>query len=242
MALQLREPALLMLAEQAVAVVWQPHAAGRASSLRQDDAVQITGTSAGTGTRAAVVAVASFLLGAVTLFAQGFLPDALASFANSASGWTLMTVLLLTCMPVRPAVAAVLGATSFVLLTLGYAAAAPLRDLFYDPTLFALVGAAVGPFVGVATAWLWAVSPWQAALGTALLAGIGIGEAVHGLTAVADTTSPVYWVLIGAAALALLIGMLIRRILGVLWKLLALTGTCMTAGAFVLAYNTLGGV
>lgn len=186
--------------------------------------------------------MASFLLGAVTLFAQGFLPDALTSFANSASGWTLVTVLLLTCMPVRPAAAAVLGATSFVLLTRGYAAAAPLRDLFYDPTLFALVGVAVGPFVGIATAWLRAVHPWQAALGTALLAGIGVGEAVYGLTVIADTTSPAYWVLIGAAALALLIGMLIRRVRGMPWKLLALIGTCMTAGAFVLAYNLLGGV
>lgn len=203
--------------------------------------MKITVGSTGTGTRAAVVAVSSFLVGAVTLLAQGFLPDALTSFANSASGWTLVTVLLLTCTLVRPAIAAVLGATSFVLLTLGYAAAAPLRDLFYDPTLFALVGVAVGPFVGVATAWLRAVRPWQAALGTALLAGIGVGEAVYGLTAVADTTSPVYWVLIGAAAVALLIGMLIRRIGGVLWKLLTLIGTGVTAGAFVLAYDALGG-
>jgi hypothetical protein len=136
----------------------------------------------------------------------------------------------------------VLGATSFVLLTLGYAAAAPLRDLFYDPTLFALVGVAVGPFIGIATAWLRAVHPWQAALGMALLAGIGVGEAVYGLTVVADTTSPVYWVLIGAAALTLLVGMLVRRIRGMPWQLLALIGTCMTAGAFVLAYKSLGGV
>ena len=202
----------------------------------------ITNTSKRPWAGAAVVAVSSFLLGAATFYAQGFLPGALTSFANSASGWTLVTVLLLTCIRVRAAVAALLGATSFVLLTLGYSAAAQLRDLFYDPTLFGLVGVVVGPFVGVAASWLWATPSWRPALGTALLAGIGVGEAVFGLTVVADTTSAVYWVLIGAAALALLVAMLIRRIRGVLWKLLAALGTCLTAGAFVVAYELLGGV
>ena len=206
------------------------------------DAQRMTGTSRGTWAGAAVVAVSSAVLGAATFHAQGFLPDALTSFANSASGWTSVTVLLLSCVRAGPAVAALLGATSFVLLTLGYSAAAQLQDLFYDPTLFSLVGVVVGPFVGIATSWLRAVHPWQAALGTALLAGIGVGEAVFGLTAVADTTSPVYWVLIGAAALALLIAMLIRRIRGVPWRVLAVIGTCMTAGAFVVAYELLGGV
>src|SRR5687767_5031699 len=103
----------------------------------------ITRTPRRTWAGAAVVAVASFLLGAATFFAQGFLPDALRPFANSASGWTLVTVLLLTCVRVGPAVAALLGATSFVLLTVGYSAAAQLQDLFYDPTLFGLVGVVV---------------------------------------------------------------------------------------------------
>jgi hypothetical protein len=202
----------------------------------------ITRTSRRTWEGAAIVAVCSFLLGAATFHAQGSLPDALTSFANSASGWTSVTVLLLSSTRVGPAVAALLGATSFVLLTLGYSAAAQLQDLYYDPTLFALVGVVVGPFVGIATSWLRAVHPWQAALATALLAGIGVGEAVFGMTTVADTTSPVYWVLIGAAALALLIAMLVRRIRGMPWRLLAALGTCMTAGAFVVTYESLGGI
>ena len=202
----------------------------------------IIGERTGTWTRTAVVAVSSLLLGAATFLAQEALPDAVTSFANSASGWTLVTVLLLTGVRVGPAAAALLGATSFVLLTLGYAAAAQLRDLFYDPTLFVVVGVVVGPFVGVATSWLRAVPSWRPAMGTALLAGIGVGEAVYGLTAVADTTSPVYWVLIGAVAVALLVAMLIRRIRGTPWQLLAVIGTCMTAGAFIVAYGLLGGV
>ena len=192
-------------------------------------------------TRAAVVAASSLLCGAMTFFAQGFLPDAVNSFANSASGWTLLTVLLLTAVRAGPAAAALLGATSFVLLTVGYAGAAQLRGLHYDPTMFAVVGVVVGPFVGVATSWLRAVPPWRPALGTALLAGIGVGEASYGLTTVAGTTSPVYWLLIGAVALALLGTMLLRRIYGMLWKALVVLGTSLTAAAFLLAYRWIGG-
>lgn len=185
--------------------------------------------------------VLSFLGGISTFFAQGFLPDAVTSFANSASGWTLLTVLLVTWARVPTALAALLGAVSFVLLTLGYSAAAQLRDLFYDPTLFVVVGVVVGPFVGIATSWLRAAS-WRAATGTALLAGIGVGEAAYGLTVVADTTSPFYWALVGVIALALLVAMLVRRIRGVRWALLAVVGTGVIAGAFVVVYSSLGGV
>lgn len=196
----------------------------------------------GTWTHVAVVIVVSFLSGMLTFFAQGLLPDAVNSFANSASGWTLVTVLLLAWARVRTAFAAVLGAASFVLLTVGYSASAHLQGLFYDPTLFAVVGVLVGPFVGIATSWLRAESVWKAAAGTALLSGIGLGEGAYGLTMVADTTSPVYWALVGVIALGLLVAMLIRRLRGVLVALLAVVGTGATASAFNVAYNALGGV
>lgn len=196
----------------------------------------------GTWTHVAVVIIVSFLSGMLTFFAQGLLPDAVNSFANSASGWTLVTVLVLAWARVRTAFAAVLGAASFVLLTLGYSASAHLQGLFYDPTLFAVVGVLVGPFVGIATSWLRAESAWKAAAGTALLSGIGLGEGAYGLTMVADTTSPVYWTLVGVIALGLLVAMLIRRIRGVLVALLAVVWTGATAGAFNVAYNALGGV
>ena len=140
------------------------------------------------------------------------------------------------------AFAAVLGAVSFVLLTLGYSASAQLQDLAYDPTLFVVVGVLVGPLVGIASSWLRAESAWQAAAGTALLSGIGLGEGAYGLTSIANTTSPVYWTLVGVIALGLLVAMLIRRIHGVLMVLLAVVATGAVAGAFVVAYGALGGV
>lgn len=56
-------------------------------------------------------------------------------------------------------------------------------------------------------------------MATALLSGIGLGEAAYGLTVASDTTSAVYWTLIGLVALELLVVMLVRRIRGV-WKML----------------------
>ena len=100
--------------------------------------------------RCGLVLVLSFLLGGLTSYAQGFLPSALSSFANSASGWTVLTALLVYAARLRTAPSAVLGAASFVLLVLGYTAAAHLRGYVYDPVLFSLVGVVAGPFVGVA--------------------------------------------------------------------------------------------
>ena len=82
---------------------------------------------------AILVVGASLLLGALTSWAQGVLPDALASFANSPSGWTLLTALLVAAA--RPSLVggAVLGVVSFVSLVLGYTIGSELRGLTYDP-------------------------------------------------------------------------------------------------------------
>ncbi len=186
-----------------------------------------------------MVSLASLALGLLTFYAQGFLPDALSSFANSASGWTLLTAALVLAARAGAKLAAALGAVSFVLLVLGYTLAASLNGLYYSPVLFGVVGVVVGPFVGVAAAWL-RTEGVPAALGTALLGGILIGEAVYGLTVVADTTRPEYWVGIGAVGIALLVAMLVRRLR--CWRpvTIAVAGVPAVAAAFNLAYIALG--
>lgn len=188
--------------------------------------------------RLGMVVVLSFLLGGLTSYAQGFLPDAFASFANSASGWTVLTALLVYWSRARTGPAVVLGAVSFVLLVLGYTAAAQVRGFVYDPLLFSVVGVVVGPFVGAAASWLRATGV-RAALGAALLAGIGLGESVYGLTIIRETTSPVYWTVIGVAGLALVAGMLARRVRGTWPVALASGGSLVVAAAFYLAYASL---
>lgn len=195
--------------------------------------------TSGSTARVAAVLVLSVVLGGLTSYAQGLLPDAALPFANSASGWTLLTVLLVFWSRSSAPRAAVLGAASFVLLVLGYTFAAELRGLTYDPLLFSVVGVVVGPFVGVAASWLRAREA-RAALGTSLLSGVATGEAVYGLTVVGDTTHPAYWVVIGAVGLALLGTVLARRIRTARHVALAIVGTALVAAAFVAAYSGLG--
>ncbi|MFF2452410.1 DUF6518 family protein [Isoptericola sp. NPDC058082] len=195
-------------------------------------------------TRGAVVLVASLLLGGLTSFAQGVLPAAVVPVANSASGWTLVSAVLVywwaAATGARTWQAAVLGAASFVLLVLGYTFAADLRGLVYRPLLFSVVGVVVGPFVGVAAAWLRRPGT-RAALGTALLAGVGVGDGVYGLTTVADTTGATYWVAIGVVAVVLLASMLASSLRGAFAVATAVAGTVVVAALFVVAFRSLGG-
>lgn len=198
-----------------------------------------TPTRAATARRVLVVVVASFLLGGLTSYGQTFLPDWVSSFANSASGWTLLTVLLIFWSRTPPAIAAILGAASFVLLVLGYVWVSGLRGYPSNPYYWGIVGIIIGPFVGVATTWLRA-SGLCASLGTAALAGLGIGEGVYGLTVVRETTSPVYWIIIILAGVALLTYQLARRIRGTGAIISMIAATTAVAIAFAFGYPAIG--
>ena len=168
-------------------------------------------SAARTSVSALAVVGASLLLGALTSWAQGVLPDALASFANSSSGWTVLTALLVAAA--RPSLVggAVLGVVSFVSLVLGYTIGSELRGLTYDPLLWGVVGLVAGPFVGAAAAAIRGRDVVRAAVGAGALAGVLVADGIYGLTVVADSTSPVYWTLcvalgvtlVGAAAIRL---------------------------------------
>jgi len=191
--------------------------------------------------RILLVLGASLVLGGITHVAQGLLPDALRPFANSASGWTVLTALMVWWSRKTGWRAAALGAASFVLLVAGYTVVSSLRGYTYNPLLFGVVGVVVGPFVGLAAAWL-RERGYRGAAGTALVAGIGIGEGVYGLTTVRETTGASYWVAATVAGVLLLGAMLWRRLRGVGPWTVALGGTGVVAVAFVVAYRMLGGV
>nr|WP_256206585.1 DUF6518 family protein [Nocardioides luteus] len=196
-------------------------------------------TGAATTRRVLVLAASSLVLGGLTSYAQGFLPDALRSFANSASGWTLLTVLLVLWSRTSPAAAALLAVAGFVLLVLGYMWVSDLRGYYFNPVYWCAVGVVTGPFVGLATAWL-RTSGLRASLGTAALAGLGIGEGVYGLTVVRETTSPVYWVIIIVTGVALLAYQLARRIKGTAAITSTIAATAAVAIAFTFGYPAIG--
>lgn len=157
------------------------------------------------------VIVGSLILGGLTSEAQGLLPDSLRSFANSPSAWTVLTVLLIAAARVRPLAAAVLGAASFVCLVLGYTLVSELRGLSYSPVFWGAIGLVAGPVVGWSTATALGRKPVLSALGSSLIAGILVTDAVYGLTVIADTTSPVYWWIVAVAGVLFLVVVAVRR-------------------------------
>lgn len=184
------------------------------------------------------VGVVSLLLGAATMLAQALLPDALGPLADSVSGWTLLTVLVVQLARARARPSAVLGAVGFLALVLGYALAADIAGLSYSPVRFGLVALVLGPFVGVATSWLRSTG-WQAALGAGTLAGIALGECVHGLV-VLETSGWFCWALVGIAGVTLLAVTLARRAGG---RATALGGAGVAlgmAGVFFVVRSVLG--
>jgi hypothetical protein len=185
------------------------------------------------------VVVAALAVGAITSWAQGFLPDALSSLANSPSGWTLLTALVVAA--VRPSLpeGALLGVVAFVAMVLGYTFASELRGLSYSPLRWGLIGVLAGPFIGASAAAL--VSRGRAPLaaaGAGILGGVLVADGIYGLTVVDDTTSPVYWtvMLVLGFATVVVTGYLRRTVVA----LTVLAGVfVVTVGFLTLAYRVL---
>lgn len=184
------------------------------------------------------VVAASLVLGGATSFLQLVLPEALSPFANSASGWTLLTALLVAACRARTAPSALYGAASFVALVLGYQVVSTLRGFPTSEELFLVIGVLAGPVVGVAASWLRRPG-WRAALGAGVLGGIALGECAYGLVLVLASTGWVYWTLIGAAGLALL-GAAATRPAQHGHRLLAVAVGIVVAVLFFFAYAGVG--
>lgn len=195
------------------------------------------GSAARLGVKSAAVVLASLLLGGLTSFAQSSLGP-LDPLANSSSGWTLLTALIIWFAREPTLPSAVFGPVSFVALVLGYTAAAALRGLTYNPLMFGVIGLVVGPFVGVAVAWLRCRGP-RAAAGAALLSGIAVGEGLYGLIVVSRSTGWFYWTAIAVLGIALLVVTLVKRSVAARDVLLGAGGTALVAVAFYATYTSL---
>lgn len=181
------------------------------------------------------VVAASLLLGGLTSWAQGVLPDALASFANSPSGWTVLTVVLVAAVRPSLPMGAVLGVVSFVSLVLGYTVASELRGLTYSPVLWGAVGVVAGPFVGAAAAALVGPRPLLAGTGAGALAGVLLSDGIYGLTVVDESTSPVYWTLCLVLGVVLVVATAVRvreRRAVVALALTAVAATTVLSGGY----------
>ena len=185
-----------------------------------------------------VVLVGSLTLGGVTSFAQGWLPEGWQPLANSASGWTILTVLIVWSARRAPGWSAVLGAVSFVALVLGYTVVSNMRGAYFSPVFWSSVGVVVGPWVGAASAALHERGRW-AAVGTGLLAGVLLGDSCYGITMVLATTGWAYWTSVGVLGVALLVVMAVRRLRRARLVTIAFLVAAATAALMNLTYALL---
>jgi hypothetical protein len=193
----------------------------------------------GTGASILLCAIGGVTVGVLTSLAQGgVLPPAIASLANSAGAWTAAAFLL--ALPNRrPRLGIILGPIALGAMLAGYDLATVARGFAVSSSTIVFWGLAavvVGPVLGVGAAWARGPEPRRVALGVAPLAGILIGEAIYGLTFVADTTDARYWIgqaIVGVVAIAW-VGSRTRSVAATL-----LCAACAgaIAAAFVAAYS-----
>lgn len=142
--------------------------------------------------RFAIIALVGLILGGLTSLGQSLLPAEFSSLANSSTGWTIPTLLLVFFIARGYLESAAGGAGAFVALTIGYALISTWRGYYFDPSMWAIVGVVAGPIMGADTAALKR-GPREVAAGTAVIAGVFVGEGYYGLTVIGETTSPACW-------------------------------------------------
>lgn len=192
---------------------------------------------------ALVVAAASLALGGLTSWGQTLLPDALVSFANSAGGWTILTFGVIWLSRVRPPIAAALGIVSFVLLIEGYRIVSGWRGYYYAEPFqdtFTLVGLVAGPIVGLSAALLRFGPPAWKPIAAAPVTAVLVGEGVYGLTVVAASTSPVYWILQIVLGVALMTAVILQARPRIAPSVTGGLAAIVGAGLFVGFYVWLG--
>lgn len=183
----------------------------------------------GAGSAVVLAVLVGLAAGATTAVAQGALPDALASLANSSGAWTLLAFLLALTAPTG-LVGAACGALSLASMLAGYVLADLLRGYPSSTGLVVFWTAAAllaGPLLGGGAQWLRRQEGTRAALGLSAMCGVLIGEATYGLLVIAETTEPLYWwaqAIVGALLLAA----------GAFWKLRGL-GVLVQAMLFTAA-------
>jgi FtsH-binding integral membrane protein len=179
------------------------------------------------------------LVGVLTSFGQTVLPDQLRSLANGAGPWSAAAFALAVLAAPRGTLAtALLAAGALLAMLAGYDLTSVARGfpISTATTLFWIVAAVVaGPVLGIGAAWIRGTD-WRLA---ATLAAILVGEGVYGLTTIADSTSPGYWLAQVAVGLAVVAATALRlrspAALG-----LGLVLTFVGAAAFDLVYANIG--
>lgn len=182
----------------------------------------------------ATYALAGAVLAGVAMsFGQTVAPHWLASLFNSAAPVvTVAALVALTGWCWRSST--ILGALAGPAVLLGYYVTSTLRGFSTSPSwLLVWVGGGLvfGAVMGFAIWTLRSSGPTLLrGLAAAVWPGIAIGEALHGLVRIGDTTSPAYWIVQAALGAGVLIWLLLTRVTGVVPRLVSAGATAVLAG------------
>ncbi len=190
----------------------------------------------------ALVGFLGLLLGVLTSYAQGWLPQEVGSVANSSGSWALIAFLL-ALLAASSRIAAACGVLALAALLLGYVLGAGVRGYPQSSgtiIFWGLAAGLVGPFLGLGARWVRAGPPTLAALGAGGMSGALVGEGVYGLRYIADSTYPPYWwgqIVVGVALLGWVAARRFRRLVPLALSAVVALGV---AAAFIVVYSAGG--
>lgn len=180
--------------------------------------------------------------GALTSLGQQHLPDELRSLANASGTWFTVVLGALVVARPRPALAIVLGALGLIVMNEAYGVVSRWRDFAYGGglgSIWNLIALVVGPAAGIAATWLRSPRTFLVALGASAPAAVLIGEGLYGLTAVSDTTSPVFWTIELAAGVGVVVVTAVTRLRMIPAIALLVGATALGAALFSVVYRSL---
>lgn len=191
-------------------------------------------------TRIPLALIGALLAGVAISLGQTFAPEGLKPLFNSAA--PVVALAAAVSLVARSWwVHVLLGALAGPLAMVGYYGTSMLRGYGVSSSMVLLwctAGVIAGAVMGYAVWLLRGNGPRpMRALAAASFPTVALGEAAHGVLFIADTTPVAYWWSQGAVGVAMLVWLLVTRVSGVWWRVLACAVTVVMAGVLLWVYG-----
>jgi hypothetical protein len=166
-----------------------------------------------TAARLTIAVAIGVAIGALTQWSVLHLPFSLEPLSNSAAPWVLVAfAVALSARSIGESL--VLAVVCLVALVMGFYLAEALRGWpvsRHQVEFWIVTSVIMGPLIGLASGLLRHAERAAGALGAGILGGLVVGEAVHGLSALALSSPARYWDAQIALGIGLTIGLTLWR-------------------------------
>jgi hypothetical protein len=160
------------------------------------------------------------------------LPGTLNSLANSVSGWSIPMMILVWFAGGGIGRSAATGALVFVAECAGYSVVSTIRGHFDIETSWALIGMVAGPILGACTAFLRSSHRFAVSVGSGIIAGTTIGEAIRGFLFLPDAWGT--WLIFLGIGGLFMAGAAVRSLRSIKSIVLQIVVASTTAASFTL--------